>query len=208
MATGDYLTVAQLRARLGIEASDPSEDARLAEVVASASRTVNGWCGTRFTQDAAVSARTFTATNLVRLSLGPGHPISALTGLIVATDEDANGTYETVWTADDWTAPESYGVDGALAAYTRIIARRGGRTWPISGDEPLVQITARWGWPAVPSPVVEAASLIAAEIWKLKDAPLGGAGFGSFGADTVQAIPMVANLLTPFAHGARLVGIG
>jgi hypothetical protein len=46
---------------------------------------------------------------------------------------------------------------------------------------PSVQITALWGWPAVPSLVTEACYQLAEETFKLKDAPFGVAGVNDFG---------------------------
>ena len=61
-----------------------------------------------------------------------------------------------------------------------------------------MHVTARWGWPAIPAPVKQAAFLVSAEQWKLKDAPFGVAGFGEFGAIRVRLNPMVTTLLGPY----------
>jgi hypothetical protein len=72
--------------------------------------------------------------------------------------------------------------------------------WPAYCVRRAVQITALWGWSAVPDPVKQATLIIAAEQWKLKDAPFGVAGFGEFGPIRVRDNPMAASLLARYRH--------
>jgi hypothetical protein len=61
-----------------------------------------------------------------------------------------------------------------------------------------VEVTGVFGWPAVPAPVVQATMLVASELFRLRDAPFGVAGFGEFGAVRVRENPKVAALLDPY----------
>lgn len=70
--------------------------------------------------------------------------------------------------------------------------------WP---NLPTVQVTARFGWSAVPYQVNEATILKAASLFKRKDAPFGVAGFNEFGAVRItRKDPDVLELLSDFAR--------
>ena len=118
------------------------------------------------------------------------------------TDDDDDGTFETTWTitTDYVLGGSGVGYDGATGwPYTSLRAV-GSRTWPTATLRPAVQITATWGWAAVPVPVKQATLLLAAEAFKSKDAPFGVAAFGEFGPLRVRANPMVAQLLARYRH--------
>jgi hypothetical protein len=66
-----------------------------------------------------------------------------------------------------------------------------------------VQVTAQWGWAAVPDSVKQATKILAAEIFRLKDAPLGVAGFNDFGPVRVREVPQVSMLLKRYRHPSR-----
>src|SRR6266498_2005458 len=51
----------------------------------------------------------------------------------------------------------------------------GGRTFPTRSRRPPIQVSAQWGWNAVPAPVHEAALVAGEEAFKLKGAPFGPA---------------------------------
>jgi hypothetical protein len=123
--------------------------------------------------------------------------------LIVKTDEGDDGTYETTWTISTDFVLEPLngrGRDGSTGwPYTKVVAV-GSRYFPIWSRRPSVQVTAKWGWETTPAPVVDAVLLVAAESWKLKEAPLGVTGFGDFGVVRVRDNPIVARKLAGFAH--------
>jgi hypothetical protein len=65
-------------------------------------------------------------------------------------------------------------------------------------------VTGVFGWPAVPANVKQAALIAAADLFRLKDAPFGIAGFGEFGVVRVQANPRVMSLLRRYITGQRV----
>ena len=67
---------------------------------------------------------------------------------------------------------------------------------PTSGR---LRVTARWGWPAVPDQVVEAAKLLAVRLYRRKDSPQGVLGSSEWGVTRVSAVdPDVEALICPF----------
>lgn len=63
---------------------------------------------------------------------------------------------------------------------------------------PNVRVTAHWGWSAIPEPVKRATKILAAETFKLREAPFGVAGWADFGVVRVRDLPKVAKLLYPY----------
>jgi hypothetical protein len=68
-----------------------------------------------------------------------------------------------------------------------------------------VQVTAQWGWAAVPPAVKEACLILAEETFKLKDAPFGIQGYGDYGPVRVRDNPKVASMLNPYRRKSVLV---
>ena len=170
-----YASVEDLKAYKGETRS--TDDWSYRSAVNAASRAVDNYCCRRFYLDTAVSAKTYRATSADTLAVAD---IGTATGLVVATDEADSGTYGTTWTltTDYVLEPANALADG------RPITNIGGvgtRWFPTSGRRPRVSVTARWGWPAVPDPVLQATLLLANRYFVRKDAPHGVAGVNDFG---------------------------
>jgi hypothetical protein len=75
-------------------------------------------------------------------------------------------------------------------------------TFPTSAKRAPLQVTARWGWTAVPAPVADACLILAEEDFKLKDSPFGVGGYGQFGIIRVRDNPMAARMLAPYRRDA------
>lgn len=198
MALGDnYHTLAELKTRLGI--SDSTEDAALNAASSSASRNIEKYCRRQFNDAGSATARTYWPLSRYVVLVDDFHTTS---GLQVATDVDDDGTYETIWATTDYINEP---VDGIRDGVT------GWPYWKITAVEsyvfydyrrPSVQVTARWGWAAVPAPVKEASLALAEEIFKMKDSPYGIAGFGEFGFVRVRENPKIVSLLMNYRRRA------
>lgn len=179
----------------------------LERAVNAASRAVDNYCGRgidgalgQFWQDQAATTRTYVVTNprAVRID-----DVSTRTGLVVKTGSDGL-TFPTTLTAgtDFILEPRNADAAGAPAnPYAFWILRAAGvlffqSVWP---NLPTVQVTAKFGWSAVPYEVNEATILKAASLFKRKDAPFGIAGFNEFGPVRVTRQDSdVMELLAPF----------
>jgi hypothetical protein len=178
--TNSYATLATLKSYLGISVS--TLDTQLESALNAASRSIDNYCGRRFWTDPSVVTRTFAGNGSNLLDLPDG--IATTTGLVVKTDTTADGTFATTWAATDYqllpvNAPyafpeaEPWTQIQALGAYTFLAGT--------AARPNAVQITAKWGWPAVPDPVVQACLIKASRLFHRKDSPQGIAGFGDFG---------------------------
>lgn len=178
--TNAYTTLPLFKSYLGISVS--TMDTQLEMALNAASRSIDHYCGRRFWTDPSVVTRTFAGKGSTILELPDG--IATVTGLVVKTDTAADGTFATTWAATDyqllpvnapyafpevepWTAIQALGSHAFLA---------GTSTHPNR-----VQITAKWGWPATPDPIIQACLIKASRLFHRKDSPQGIAGFGEFG---------------------------
>ena len=131
--------------------------------------------------------------------------------LVVKTDEGDDGTYETTWTVvtDYQLEPLNGREDDIAVPYYQIDAVGFSRRFPTRNRRPSVQVTAAWGWTAVPAAVTQAALIKAARLFHRKDSPQGVAGFDNFGAVRLSKSEDgdVMSLLEPFRRVDRVVGI-
>lgn len=201
--TNAYTDLATVKSYLGVAVS--TYDTQLTMAVNAASRSIDNYCHRRFWLDPTPVARTFAVTGPLELELD-NDGIGDTAGLVVKTDPAGDGTYGTTWAAGDyqllpvnaayaspepqpWTAIQAVGIR-IFPTYVTGYLRRVDR----------VQITARWGWPAVPDAVVQACLIKASSLFHRKDSPQGIAGFGDFGPVrlTSREDADVVKLLDPY----------
>jgi hypothetical protein len=201
-----YVTAAEFRGWLGVSVADATEQALLDGAVSAAGGLVDDWCGQQFDQTSA-TARTFVPQDWCVLHLPPPSRISSTTSLVVKTDMGGDGTYETTLSATDYLLePTAEYVSGVQRPWRTVRSLNGARFPVLPYGKATVQITALWGWAAVPAAVKQATFIVAADLWKAKDAAFGVAGFGEFGAVRVgsRINPQAQVLLAPFVENARL----
>jgi hypothetical protein len=198
------VTKGELKAILGISTADTLDDLRLEAACDAATAQIQAECGRTFIADVSASPRVFVAGSALVCEIDD---IATTSGLIVKTDDDNNGTFETTWLSTDYQLePLNARLSGQVWPYTQLRAIEA-RYWPRWRGQALVQITARWGWPAVPKPVLQAAQIQAVSIFKSADAPLGVAGFGDIGVVRLrQAMhPVASSLLSQYRRDPVLV---
>ena len=207
--TDRLVTEDDLKELLGI--GDTVDDNRLTLAADAATQMVQAYCDRHFVQQAAATARVYVASTpwLVEVD-----DISTTDGLVVKTDEDDDGVFETTWATGDYQLEPLNGkMGGQTWPYTRLRAIQS-REWPSDFGQAVVQVTARWGWANpddsslyIPQPVLQAAQIQGVSIFKSADAPLGIAGFGDIGIMRLrQAMhPVAAALLAPYRRDPVLV---
>jgi hypothetical protein len=196
------VTSTELKAILGI--TDSYDNDRITTACDAATQMIQAECDRQFFLDTNASARVFVRQTWQTVEVDD---IGTTSGLIVKTDDDADGVFETTWAAGDYQLEPLNGqLAGQTWPYTRIRAVEA-REFPADYGRALVQITARWGWPTVPPAVKQAAQIQATALFKAADAPLGIAGFGDIGVMRLrQAMhPVALALLAPYRRDPVLV---
>lgn len=165
----------------------------------SASRAVEQACGRYFYQDSTVSARTYRPDDVWTCRTDD---ISTTTGLLVAVDYNYDFTYSTSYTlnTDYILHPVNPSATGTTLPWRKLQVTGRSQVFPIGRpyNPNTVRVTAKWGWSAVPEPVVQATKILGSELLKLADAPLGVAGYGAYGEIRVRENPKVRALLLPY----------
>ena len=202
--TNGYATLVQIKARLGITGS--GEDTLLEEAVQSASREIDKHCHRRFYLDSSATARVYYPRSSCHATVDD---ISTTTGLVIKTDTAGDGTYATTWVSADYELSPLNGVVDSESGwpYYMLKAIRSLRFTPQTtyGPAPL-QVTAKWGWAAVPDPVYQACLIMATANYKLKDSAFGSVGIGELGIVTVRQTPAAMAKLVPYRLNPVLVG--
>lgn len=189
----DYITSAALKATLGITVT--TWDADVAASISAASQAINDICQRRFYLDAdATGVRYYTPTDRCYLEIAD---LVALTTL--QTDADGDGTFEQTWTlnTDFDLLPLNAGQDSQnLRPWEAIeVRRRGAYVFPTNYTR-SVKVTGQFGWPAVPSGIVDATTLLAERLFKMKrEAPLGVLAFADVAVRVARADSNLMTLL-------------
>jgi hypothetical protein len=191
--TNGYCTLAEVKAALRI--TDNIDDTLLENAVEAASRRIDGECSRRFYIDATTSARTYAANRSAFVFVDD---IATTTGLVVKVDDTFSGSYSTTLAVGTDYQTEPTNAAAQNEPITMLRSLNAG--FPVEGNgRALIEVTAKWGWPAIPDAIREATVLLAARQFKRLDSPLGVAGFGDLGAIVVRRIdPDVAAMVAPF----------
>ena len=191
--TNGYCTLAEVKAALRL--TDNVDDTLLENAIESASRRIDGYTG-RFFYKTSQTAITMYPYNEYLLFFPADVATNSIT---IKIDTAANGTYATTLVQ---------GVDYLLEPTDTILQSRpylnarmvGGATFPlfVTPSFPTVQVTAQWGWNAIPDDVNQACVLLAMRQFARLNAALGVVGFADM-AITVRAVdPDVRDLLSPY----------
>jgi hypothetical protein len=170
--TNGYLSLEELRDVLRDQLT--AYDHEYERAIEAGSRQLDDYCGRHFYATSA-TARTYRPNQTDLLWCGD---ISTTTGLVVKTDEDFDGVYETTWTIDEDFILEPFERMNAAYPYERIAAV-GSKAFPVAGintstglrasRRPPVQVTAAWGFPSIPPQVKEATVITAMDHFRAKD---------------------------------------
>lgn len=197
--TNGYATLNDFKAYLFPSANyGTAEDAQMEAAIESASRIIDAHTNRRFYSDTTVSARVYYANTSIRCTVDD---FSTTTGLIIKTDTGDNGTYDQTWAATEYILEPINAEIGGVSGqpYNTIVATIP-KMFPVTGRRPRIQVTAKWGWAAVPDTVRQACLIQAARLFRRAQTPEGFAAGESFGAIRVSTKldPDVQMLLAPF----------
>ena len=189
---GSYVALSELKSALGITGSTDDDFLNLA--IDSAEESIDDLCGRVFTAAGSASARTYRAQPYLVVT----DDISTLTGLVVKTDTSGDGSFDTTWASTDYQVePLNNLTKGRSVNNLRAV---GSYTFPVYGDGlASVEVTAKWGWPAVPDSIKQATLMLASRLYSRKASPMGVIGVGDFGPVRVsRSDPDIAHLLMDY----------
>lgn len=173
---------------------DGFDDVEIGLAIAAASRAVDRFCNRQFGKTDAVETRTFEAEWSRRLGryLARIDDVQTTTGLVVTAAGSAIGSSN--YTLYPLNAA-GYGQPWERLAVDTV-------TTPTHGTGPCtVDVTATFGWTAVPDAIKNATLLEAARIFQSRTAPFGIAGSPDQGSEMRlldKVHPVVAEMLQPF----------
>lgn len=185
MANELYTDLATVRLALTIKDDDTSRDPLITKAIAAASRSIDNHTGRRFSIDDTATTRTFPAHGrVVRDSEGELLLVDDIADIADMVVETGSGS---TWTAVDAAAYETHPFNAAVFAQpvTGLRSFTNGWSWTPQGR---VRITARWGWPAVPDVVEQAALIQTMRLFKRKDSPEGVTGNAEWGVVRLSRI--------------------
>jgi hypothetical protein len=187
--TNGYATLTEIKNYMSI--SDTTDNDLLENLVESASRSIDRIANRRFYLDATASARLYRAYSNIFVYVDD---IGTTSNLVVAVDENGNGTYSKTLTLNTDYILDPLTSPSLNRPYTQLTMVSNTESWPIfpgitsNGLRPGVQVTARWGWPSVPDDLNMACLILTADLYKRKDAPGGILGLGDLGVVRMSPI--------------------
>ena len=202
--TNGYITLQQAKDYIGDGITGVKHEAGLERAVTSASRWIDRHCGRRFYADGSATARLLypESRTLVRTP-----DISTTTGLVVKYDSGDDGTYETTVSSSDYQLEPLDGVrEGTTGWPYDAIRLIESVMFPVYSKRPSVQVTANWGWAAVPADVAEACLILSHHFHALRNAPHGVATFAAetFAMRASAVPPQVPELLRDFRKAEKI----
>lgn len=198
----DYAEVDDLAEFVRI--TDAVDDAQLALAIAAASRAIDRHCRRQFGIVAVPEARYYTPRWDSRRGrwVVPIDDLMTVTGLEVSADLDGSGGYSS---AIESVTVLPLNADVTGFPWTALSVPRASAVQPC-GRPDSVEVTALFGWTAVPPAVEEACLLQASRMFSRRLAPFGIAGSPESGSEMrllAKVDPDVAVALEPYRKKAR-----
>ena len=195
-----YCTPDQLKSRTNI--GDTRDEREILAVCRSVARWIDTHCDRVFARRTATMQ--FETCGLYSLPVADLISVTTL-----KTDDNADGTFETTWSASDYELqPVNAAVQVESRPYTAIAAV-GSRLFPIrysySGRTPRAQVVGVFGWPSVPPAVSEAAAILGADYLALTGMKFGMQGFDGYAVRARLSAPALS-MLAPYRKYPVLVG--
>ena len=178
--TNGYVTLNEVKDALNLE--DSIDNAALEMAIATASRQIDDYCGRFFYTDGtqgAPATRYYTPTDYYILPVDDFVSISE-----IATDDNFDRTYGSVWTADD-SMFEPVNNPSRGWPMSRILAV-GSYVFPWNLPQ-SVRVKGIFGWSTVPFEVKTAAKIQASRLFLRNQSPFGIAGNTDLGTVRLAA---------------------
>jgi hypothetical protein len=191
--TNGYATLAEVKAALRI--TDSVDDSLIELAVESASRAIDTYTG-RYFYNAGTASRIFIADSNWYTVIDDAVSITE-----VATADDLDANFNTVWDSADYQKEPLNNVSGGITGWpTTALRAVDDKVFPVNGQEACVRVTGTWGWSAVPTAIKKATIYQAARFFKRDESPLGVLSSPDLGFIRVgtKVDPDVAMLIDPY----------
>lgn len=182
-----YATVADYK--LWRQIKDDKSDPLIGDALTAASAWIDEYCQTTFADSGATSQRLYHQTVTGKVYVDD---FSTLTGLVVVDDET------TLTINEDFRV----GPNGSSPVFNRLTFWP--YRWAAPSWEPLVAVTARWGWAAVPTLVEQACRRVAADLIADGQGTYGVVGLDAGVAVRTRVNSTVASLLASYRRADRV----
>jgi len=191
--TNAYCTLAELKASLAI--TDSVDDTPLEAAITATSRMIDDYTGRFFYRNGTTQvpvARYYTPLDPWTMNMDDSVSITQ-----VATDDNFNQTWDTVWSTSDYMLEPVNNPQRGWPV-NRILAI-GRYVWPYYLPQ-ACKITGVWGWTATPAEINMATLIQAARLFTRRQSPFGIAGSPDLGTVrlTAKLDADVEALLRPF----------
>lgn len=191
--TNAYCTLAELKASLAI--TDNVDDTPLEAAITATSRMIDDYTGRFFYRNGTTEspvARYYTPLDPWTMNMDDNYTITE-----VATDDNFNQTWDTVWSTSDYMLEPVNNPQRGWPV-NRILAI-GRYVWPYYLPQSC-RITGIWGWASTPAEVNMATLIQAARLFTRRQSPFGIAGSPDLGTVRLSAKldADVETLLRPF----------
>ena len=191
--TNAYCTLAELKASLAI--TDTVDDVPLEAAITATSRMIDDYTGRFFYRNGTTQApvaRYYTPLDPWTMNMDDNYAITE-----VATDDNFNQTWDTVWSTSDYMLEPVNNPQRGWPV-NRILAI-GRYVWPYYLPQSC-RITGIWGWASTPAEVNMATLIQAARLFTRRQSPFGIAGSPDLGTVRLSAKldADVETLLRPF----------
>lgn len=185
------------------DGADLIDATNIAVTVAAVNAAVIDFTGRSFDTDTTATGRRFRPLNGSTALVDDFHTKD---GLVVKTDTTGNGTFDTTWATNDYELEPLNGqAHGQDWPYTKIHAVR--TRWFPHHPRASVEVTAKWGWAAVPAAVKQGALIFAGAVYKRRDSPLGVVSAWDQAGNAMRIShktdPHVAMMLQPYVRVSR-----
>jgi hypothetical protein len=198
--THGYTTRDDLAGWLTAAGVEAQEGTRLDLAIEAASRWIDDFTGRFFYQTDTAETRLYRVCDPYTLEIGD---IATTDELAVGIDSNNDGTYSTSWTDANYYLEPLNGIYNGSSGWPFFqIVTLGTNAFPYVNysRRPAVQITAKWGWAAVPKKVEMACLILAGNLWRRKDAPFAIVPFVDAGMLRIREDPDVQALLAPYVR--------
>jgi hypothetical protein len=202
-----YIGLDEFKDRLGI--TDAADDSQAQIAIQTTAQWINEYAGRHFNR--ITETRTYEPHNIWVLNIDDLVSVTA-----VNLDPNGNGVFSQALVQNvDYELRLGDGLynvnaTGIARPYRQLQIIQTGNwfpfTWPYSRLD-RVQIIGTWGWSSVPPPVTQANFILAADLFKMKDAPFGVAGVSDLGVVRIQSNPWLTEMLRPYINPRRKVGV-